>query len=147
MVVKEAFFDKSFTFKTKNPYVLALDIMDFFSKYGNIIEKRNEYLVSGPRRLTSLEFELRKPYDKYSRMVISVSLKGEEEPLYTLTVSVKASFQINMPQRKGLISDTYSEFYEKNILSRISKWSRKQTKQMMKEFKDLMKAKMKEENG
>ena len=113
--VEEIVFSKQVFIESLNPYNLSLDILDNFSGFGKVTEKKHEYKTDGPRKIVNIEFEVEDEVDSHSSIKFTLRINGEHNEKGSLTINMTGSFNLKMSGRKGFGSETFSEYYFENL--------------------------------
>ncbi len=114
--IEEELFETSMEFHSGDPYAASIQVMEAARELGKIREKVNKFLTSGPRKKSEVVFTMSDPIDKNSRLLLEVSMNGESNGTKTLSISMKAVFQVRLPSRGGFVTEAFAEYYMKKIL-------------------------------
>lgn len=115
MKIIDTFLTKSFTIKSRDIYVTAVEIINILSQYGKLVERKNIYGSDGPRKSLEMLYVIIKPIDRQSRMKMSFIFSGESNGSSLIEMNIMCEFQMKV-RKRGLASETFADFYAQNIM-------------------------------
>ena len=113
-MIKEAIYEKKYIIETKDPYILALKIIDIATKHGKIIEKENVYETDGPVKEAKIKFDLIIKLSSYSRAKFKFNILGRTNEISFISISINGESQVRIPKSQGLVSEAYYNFFKKH---------------------------------
>lgn len=114
MKIEDTLLKKTLNTRTDDPYGESLKFMHRISHKGHVVERTNEYSTNGLFHRSEVFFDLVQPLDKYSRVMLSFFLVGENGKKNSLHTDITASF-ISEIKETGFFSEGFTEFYMENI--------------------------------
>jgi hypothetical protein len=136
MKIDEVVVEKNFVMEKDDPYGFSLKFMDMMSEFGQIFERKNEFMTDGPEQRSRVEFDMVDVMDKFSRIQFSFSM---ESAMNKLSVNAKGSFDVNADEY-GFMSSIVSEYYFGSIYPAVRKLSMKKIESVEKFVEDSMSA-------
>ncbi|MBI4154356.1 hypothetical protein HY501_03390 [Candidatus Woesearchaeota archaeon] len=130
MEIREALFKKSFSVESKDPYGLSLDFMKRMSENYMVYERKNLLETDGPSRRSSLVFDVVENLDDFSRIIVNISMDGENGTLY---VNLEAEFVLHIREH-GFFTDIFTEFYLNNVFPVLRQASEQRAREMKEEL-------------
>ncbi len=132
MIVEDIIFSNEKSLNTKDPYKKALHILNVFSDFGKIIERRNEFETDGPRQRCFVSFDVVDDIDNFTSHVYSFDISGEKTKMYgILNISMKFIIRTNI-RETGFFSHIFSDYYIENILPFMRKSTMHKMKSIIK---------------
>lgn len=119
--ILDVIFTKHSTFKTRDPYSLALAIKEIASRYGDVKEKIHEYDTNGPRKIIRIVFDVKNNINKHTSARLTFQMKGEIGVTSFLDVKVIGKSMTSLNTRHGMISNTYGDYYIRSIYPILKK--------------------------
>jgi len=119
MKIDESVVEKNISVEKEDPYGFSLKFMEKAAEFGQVIERRNEYLTDGPEHRSRVEFDVVGVLDAFSRLQISVMMESTQK---NLRANITGSFDVDMDE-PGFMSSMLSEFYLENIYPAVRKIS------------------------
>lgn len=141
MKIEETVIENDFHVETKDHYGVALEILDFLSSFGDVYEKKNEYLSDGPRTKTEIEADVINLIDKFSRISLYIYIDGEANGSHYLHVSVKGAFVTEIRESEGFFVNAFHSFYMSNLLQPTRKSAEKEISRIVKDLEKFIKSK------
>ena len=129
MKIEETLLTKKIIIETEDPYGLALELMDFVSKFGKVIERENRYETDGPFRKIILNFELVENIDRESHSIVEFFTQGGTNHVNYLEIEIAGRF-ITEIAIDGIFSSAFSEYYIKHAFPRYLKASDEKMKHL-----------------
>lgn len=120
MRIEETLLTKKIIIETDDPYGLAMELMDFASRFGKVIERVNRYETDGPARKTALTFELVENVDRASHAIVEFLTQGETNNVNYLEIDITGRF-VSELDINGFFSSTFAEYYLKHLFPRYLK--------------------------
>lgn len=117
MKIEETLLTKRILIETKDPYGLALDLMEFVSRFGKVVERENKYETDGPERKTTLNFDLLENVDRSSHWIVEFFTRGRTNNVNYLEIDVTAKFVAEIAI-DGFFSSAFAEHYLKHVYPR-----------------------------
>ncbi len=119
MKIDETVMERNIVAEKEDPYGASLRFMEKAAEFGQVIERRNEYMTDGPEHRSKVEFDVVGVVDEFSRIQISVLMESVQK---RLSVNMTGSFDVDMKET-GFMSSMLSEFYLENIYPAVRKIS------------------------
>ena len=145
--IKESVYEKKFIIETKDPYTLALKVIDIATKHGKIIEKENVYETDGPVKEAKIDFDLIIKLSSYSRAKFKFNILGRTNEISFISISITGESQVRIPKTQGVISEAYYNFFIKHMYPDMVKKNIKKVKEtayyLEKDIKQLLPIKSK----
>ncbi|MBS3052867.1 MAG: hypothetical protein J4469_00030 [Candidatus Aenigmarchaeota archaeon] len=139
MQVEETLLTRRIIIETKDPYSLALELMEAASQFGNIVEKENKYETDGPERKTTLNFEIVENTDRASHLVVEFNTLGETNSVNYLGIDITARFVCSI-MSEGFFSSAFTDYYLKHLFPRYLKSADDKIKRIDKAMVDFAEA-------
>ena len=119
MIIEDTMYKRDFSISTKNAFSSGLELLEVFSRLGELVEKKTEYLTDGPRKEAKIEFDIIKNIDDFSSLVFSFTLFGEdrEEKLYA---DIKGFLRVQISD-ENFFSKVFAEYYFLRVFRQIKK--------------------------
>ena len=127
--IKEAVYEKKYIIETKDPYTLALKIIDIASKHGEITEKENIYETDGPIKEVKIKFDLIIKLSSYSRAKFTFNILGRTNDVSFITINTKGESQVRILKSQGLVSEAYYNFFMRHMYPDMAKKNIKKIKE------------------
>lgn len=133
MKIEETLLTKKIIIETEDPYGLALELMDFVSRFGKVIERENRYETDGPFRKVILNFELIENIDRESHSIVEFFTQGETNHVNYLEIEITGKFIAEI-LIDGFFSSSFSEYYIRHMHPRYLKQADEKMKRLEKEL-------------
>lgn len=133
MEIEETLLSRKIIIETDDPYALALELMDFFSGFGKVVERENRYETDGPTRKIVLNFDLVENIDRVAHSVIEVFTQGETNNVNYLEIEITGKFAAEI-ENSGFFPASFAEYYLKHLFPRYLKAADEKMKKIDKEI-------------
>lgn len=99
---------------SEDPYASSHKLLHRARNYGNVVERANRLLTSGPRTRSEVAFTVEKSMGPFSHLHLEVSLTGDHK-LKHLDVAVNANLNISLPPAAGVVGEAFEEYYLRRV--------------------------------
>ena len=127
--IKELVYEKKYIIETKDPYILALKIIDIATKHGKVIEKENIYETDGPVKEAKIKFDLIIKLSSYSRVKFKFNILGKSNSVSFISIAINGESQARIHKSQGMISEAYYNFFIKHMYPDMAKKNIKRVKE------------------
>lgn len=127
--IKEEIFNRKYDISKKDPYPLALDILAFSKQFGKVVEKKNRFVTTGPRKKCEVLFMLEKNLDKFSKYQLIFNMNGESG-IDKLEILIKGDF-IATVSGNGFTKQVFFEHYRDRIMPKLKRISEKEVRDIV----------------
>ena len=134
MRIEETLYTKKIIIESEDPYGFALELMNFMSRTGKVIERENKYETDGPARRITLKFVLEEQMDNVSSSVAEFSVSGGTNGVNYLEIRITGNFYANI-ETAGCFTEAFVDYYTKHAMPR-------NLRQADRKFKDVDKSAM-----
>jgi len=132
MNIQETLIEDERLINTKDPYDEGLEIMDKFSKLGDVIVKKNEFKTDGPRKASMIEFMIEKLIDDYSKIVVECRMEGlSDKRKGQLSVKLKIFFVSDVKEGK-MMGGVFERYYLSGPMQNARKKAETEAENMVK---------------
>jgi hypothetical protein len=119
--IKDIFLERDISFRVKNPYPTALDVMEIASHFGKVIERENKLMTDGPRKFIRLVFDLEDNIDDRSKVQVFFDIYGEANEIGWLNMKIYAQIVSHMRTPENIATETFEDFYATEIYPDIER--------------------------
>jgi len=112
MKIEETIKEEGLLINAKDPYDEALEIMDRFSKAGDVVVKENVLKTDGPRNASVVDFWLEEALDEYSKLRAECRMNGLADAKGgQLSISLKITFECSINSDNKLLVGAFERYY------------------------------------
>lgn len=117
-MLAEEILTQSQTIRTPDPYASAHALLEWVRPLGNIVERANHLLASGPRTTCEISFTIEQKLDEFTHIHIEFDMFGDMQK-QTLDVRIIGRSQTITPAPHGIVGHAFQDFYMKSIIPRL----------------------------
>lgn len=135
----DEFLNEKIEEKLENPYKKSIDILDFVSNHGKVIEKDNTLLTDGPTKKGKLNFFLEEELDELSTFRMDFRILTRQ-PENVITIKITAQLKIKkFSKKEGKGKNIFSDYHFEHTKPKYEKISRKKSKKILDGLKKVLK--------